>query len=178
MMNADFLDALGQIEKEKDIPRDALLEMIASALSSAYKKTYNEAARIRLRPDPRGRGLRLVCEKEVVEAVENSHLEISLSDAQRRNPRAKLGDILEFEVSADGFVRIAAQTAKQVVVQQIREAEREKVFDEFSGRVGEVTTGVVQRRERRNAYVLLGKVEALLPFSEQVPGEPYRFNDR
>ena len=178
MMNADFLDALGQIEKEKDIPRQDLLEMIAQALSSAYKKTYNEAAIIRLRPDPRGRGLRLVCEREVVEQVENPHTEISLADAQRRNPRAKLGDILEFEVSADGFGRIAAQTAKQVVVQQIREAEREKVFDEFSDRVGEVVTGQIQRREGRNAYVLLGKVEALLPYSEQVPGEPYRFNDR
>src|SRR5207248_1248275 len=107
MMNADFLDALGQIEKEKDIPREHLLEMIASALSSAYKKTYNETARIRLRPDPRGRGLR-----------------------------------------------------------------------EVSDRVGEVVTGVIQRREQRNAFVLLGKVEALLPYSEQVPGEPYRFNDR
>jgi N utilization substance protein A len=177
-MNADFLDALGQIEKEKDIPREHLLEMISSALSSAYKKTYNEAARIRLRPDPRGRGLRLVCEREVVEEVENPHLEIKLADAQRRNPRAKLGDILEFEVSADGFGRIAAQTAKQVVVQQIREAEREKVYDEFSDRVGEVVTGVIQRREQRNAFVLIGKVEALLPYSEQVPGEPYRFNDR
>src|SRR5437868_2847216 len=178
MMNADFLDALGQIEKEKDIPRDHLLEMIAQALSSAYKKTYNETARIRLRPDPRGRGMRLVSEKEVVEEVENSHVEITLADAQRRNPRAKLGDILEFEVSADGFGRIAAQTAKQVVVQQIREAEREKVYDEFSDRVGEVVTGVIQRLEQRNAFVLIGKVEALLPYSEQVPGEPYRFNDR
>jgi len=177
-MNADFLDALGQIEKEKDIPRDHLLEMIGQALCSAYKKTYNETARIRLRPDPRGRGLRLISEKEVVEEVENAHVEIALADAQRRNPRAKIGDILEFEVSADGFGRIAAQTAKQVVVQQIREAEREKVFDEFCDRVGEVVTGVIQRREQRNAFVLIGKVEALLPYSEQVPGEPYRFNDR
>lgn len=178
MMNADFLDALGQIEKEKDIPRDLLLEMIAAALSSAYKKTFNETAKIRLRPDRTGRGLKLVCEKEVVEEVENSHMEIDLPDAQRRNPRAKLGDILEFEVSSDGFGRIAAQTAKQVVVQQIREAEREKVYGEFTDRVGEVISGVVQRREQRNAFVLLGKVEALLPYSEQVPGEPYRFNDR
>src|SRR5439155_6505468 len=134
--------------------------------------------RLKLRPDPRTRGLRLVCEKEVVEEVENTHLQIQLADAQRRNPRAKVGDFLEFEISADGFGRIAAQTAKQVVVQQIREAEREKVYDEFSARVGEVVTGVIQRREQRNAFVLLGKVEALLPYSEQVPGEPYRFNDR
>src|SRR4029450_3100398 len=117
---------------------------------------------------------RLVCEKEVVEEVTNSHLEINLGDAQRRNPRAKLGDILEFEVSADGFGRIAAQTAKQGVVQQIREAEGGKGFAEFSDRVGEVVTGVIQRREQRNAFVLIGKVEALLPYSEQVPGEPYR----
>src|SRR5205085_502106 len=82
------------------------------------------------------------------------------------------------DMPADGFGRIAAQTAKQVVVQRIREAEREKVYEEFAHRVGEVVTGVVQRREQRNAFVLLGKVEALLPYSEQVPGESYRFNDR
>ncbi|MBI3910355.1 MAG: S1 RNA-binding domain-containing protein, partial [Armatimonadetes bacterium] len=177
-MNAEFLDALRQIEKEKEIPAEELLEMIEQALSSAYRKTYNEAAEIRLRPDPRGRGLRMVAEKEVVEVVENPHLEVSLAEAQRRNPQARIGDLIEFEMPMDGFGRIAAQTAKQVVVQRIREAEREKIYDEFGDRVGEVVTGVIQRREQRHCYVLIGKTEALLPHSEQVPGEPYRFNDR
>jgi N utilization substance protein A len=177
-MNGDFLEALRQIEKEKEIPMATLIETIESAIASAYKKAYGETAEIRLRPDQSKRGLRLICEKEVVETVENPHREISLEDARRRSPTAAIGSVLEFDVSADGFGRIAAQTAKQVVVQRIREAEREKVFEDFSDRVNEVVTGIVQRKEMRNAFVALGKVEALLPPSEQVNSEPYRFNDR
>jgi transcription termination/antitermination protein NusA len=177
-MNGDFLDALRQIEKEKDIPMETLIETIESAIASAYKKAFSEAAEIRLRQDPHKRGLRLVCEKEIVETVENPHREMSLADAQRRNPAAQIGETIDVDLTADGFGRIAAQTAKQVVVQRIREAEREKVFEDFSDRIGEVVTGTIQRKEQRNAFVALGKVEALLPYSEQVPSEPYRFNDR
>lgn len=177
-MNGEFIDALRQIEKEKDIPFDQLIETIESALASAYRRAFADGAEVKLRMDSKGRGLRPVLQKVVVEKVENSHREISMPDAQRRNPLAKLGDLVDVDMPADGFGRIAAQTAKQVVVQRIREAEREKVFGEFADRVGEVFTGVVQRREQRNAFVLLGKVEALLPYSEQVPSESYRFNDR
>lgn len=177
-MNGDFIDALRQIEREKDIPFEQLIETIESALVSAYRRAFTDGAEIKLRMDSKGRGLRPVLQKQVVEVVENPHRELSLKDAQRRSPVAKIGDIIEMDLPQDGFGRIAAQTAKQVVVQRIREAEREKVYDEFAHRVGEVITGVVQRREQRNAFVLLGKVEALLPYSEQVPGEPYRFNDR
>jgi transcription termination/antitermination protein NusA len=177
-MNGEFIDALRQIEKEKEIPFAQLVETIESALASAYRRAFADGAEVKLRMDAKGRGLRPVLQKIVVESVENTHREISLADAQRRNPLAKVGDTIDIDMPADGFGRIAAQTAKQVVVQRIREAEREKVFDEFGDRVGEVLTGVVQRRESRGAFVLLGKVEALLPPSEQVPGEPYRFNDR
>jgi transcription termination/antitermination protein NusA len=177
-MNADFIDALRQIEKEKEIPFDQLLETIESALGSAYRRAFANDADVKVRMDSKGRGLRTVLEKTVVEHVENPHVEISVADAQRRNPLAKLGDHVDLDMPSEGFGRIAAQTAKQVVVQRIREAERERVFDEFGTKVGEVVTGVVQRRESRGAYVLLGKVEALLPPSEQVHGEPYRFNDR
>jgi N utilization substance protein A len=177
-MNADFLDALKQIEKEKDIPMATLIETIEAAIASAYKKAFSEAAEIRLRPDATKKGLRLCCEKQVVETVENPHREMGLGEARRRNPTIQVGDVVEVDLTADGFGRIAAQTAKQVVVQRIREAERQKVYDDFSERVNEVVTGVVQRREQRNCFVLLGKVEAILPYSEQVPGEPYRFNDR
>ncbi|MGV3721169.1 MAG: transcription termination factor NusA [Actinomycetota bacterium] len=177
-MNGEFIDALRQIEKEKDIPFDQLVLTIESALSSAYRRAFANDAEVKLRMDSKGRGLRPVIQKAVVEKVEDPHREMPLSDAQRRNPLAKIGDVVDVDMPADGFGRIAAQTAKQVVVQRIREAEREKVYDEFAHRVGEVITGIVQRREQRNAFVLLGKVEALLPYSEQVPGEPYRFNDR
>jgi transcription termination/antitermination protein NusA len=177
-MNGEFIDALRQIEKEKDIPFDVLVETIESALASAYRRAFAEGAEVKLRMDSKGRGLKPVLQKDVVEKVENPHREVSLADAQRRNPMAKLGETIDVDMPQDGFGRIAAQTAKQVVVQRIREAEREKVYDEFAHRVGEVVTGVVQRKEQRNAFVLLGKVEALLPYSEQVPHEQYRFNDR
>ena len=177
-MNGDFVDALRQLEKEKDIPFDQLIETVETALVSAYRRAFSDLAEIKLRTDGKTRGMRAVLVKNVVESVENPHREISLRDAQRRSPTARVGETLDVEVPSDGFGRIAAQTAKQVVVQRIREAEREKVFDEFGHRVGEVITGIVQRREQRNIVVLLGKVESLLPSSEQVPGEPYRFNDR
>ena len=130
-MNADFLDALKQIEKEKDIPMETLIETIESAIASAYKKAFSEAAEIRLRPDPNKKTLRLCCEKQVVETVENPHREMSIAEARRRNPATTIGDTVDVDLTADGFGRIAAQTAKQVVVQRIREAEREKVFDAF-----------------------------------------------
>ncbi len=177
-MNGDFDDALQQIGREKDITREELIETIESALSSAYRRSFAEGGDVKLRQGGKGKGFHPVLVKTVVEVVENPHRELTLSDAQRRNPLAKLGDTMDLDLPSESFGRIAAQTAKQVVVQRIREAEREKVFGEFGERVGEVITGVVQRREQRNVIVLLGKVEALLPYSEQVQGEPYRFNDR
>ena len=177
-MNSEFIETLRQIEREKDIPFEALLETIEIALSSAYRRTYSDGGDVKLRMDPKGRSLRMVLQKVVVEQVESTHREMNLAEAQRRNPLARIGDMIDVDLPTEGFGRIAAQTARQVVVQRIRETEREKVFDEFAHRVGEVVTSVVQRREHRNCFVLLGKVEALLPASEQVHGEPYRFNDR
>jgi N utilization substance protein A len=177
-MNGEFVDALRQIEKEKEIPYDQLVDTIEQALSSAYRRAFADGAEVKLRNDPKGKGLRPMLQKLVVETVENPHREVSLGQAQRLNPMAKMGDTVDVEMPQEGFGRIAASTAKQVVVQRIREAERERVFEEFGDRVGDVVTGVVQRREQRNAFVLLGKVEALLPYSEQVPHEAYRFNDR
>ena len=177
-MNGEFLDALRQIEREKEIPIEVLIETVEVAISTAYRRAFQEDAEIRLRPDARGRGLRLVCEKVVSEEIENPHVQISLSDAQRINPRVQIGDKVEAPLPEAGFGRIAAQTAKQVVVQRLREAERAKIFEQFGHRVGEVVTGTVQRREHRNVILVLGRTEALLPASEQVRGEPYRFNDR
>ena len=177
-MNADFLDALRQIEKEKEIPLEVLLSTIESALETAYKKNYAATGDIRVRVSSSKGGFHVYCEKDVVEAVENSHIEMTVEEARVHNPDAKIGDVIETEVTPENFGRIAAQTAKQVVVQRIREAEREHVYEEFGERVGEVLTGTVQRREQRNVFVNLGKLEALLPPAEQVPTEPYRFNDR
>lgn len=177
-MNSDFLDALRQIEKEKDIPLEILLHTIESALETAYKKNYAATGDVRVRVTSSKGGFQVFCEKDVVERVVNEHTEIGLDDARKHDPDLKLGDSIEIEVTPENFGRIAAQTAKQVVVQRIREAERERVFEEFGERIGEVVTCTVQRREQRNVFVNLGKVEALLPPAEQVPTEPYRFNDR
>lgn len=177
-MNADFLDALRQIEKEKEIPLEVLLSAIESALETAYKKNYAATGDIRVRVSSSKGGFHVYCQKDVVEEVENEHTEISVQEARQYDPEVKQGDIIEIEVTPENFGRIAAQTAKQVVVQRIREAERERVYEEFGERIGEVLTGTVQRREGRNVLVNLGKIEALLPPAEQVPTEPYRFNDR
>ncbi|NLN76412.1 MAG: transcription termination/antitermination protein NusA [Armatimonadetes bacterium] len=177
-MNADFLDALRQIEKEKEIPLEVLLSTIETALETAYKKNFAATGDVRVRVSSSKGGFQVFCAKDVVEDVENDHVEMSVQEARSYNPDAKIGDVIEIEVTPANFGRIAAQTAKQVVVQRIREAERDRVYEEFGDRVGEILTGVVQRREQRNVFVNVGKIEALLPPAEQVHTEPYRFNDR
>lgn len=177
-MNQDFLEALRQIEKEKDIPLEVLLQTIESALETAYKKNYAATGDVRVRVTSSKSGFKVFCQKDVVEEVENDHTEIGIEAARKYDPEAVVGSSVEIEVTPENFGRIAAQTAKQVVVQRIREAEREHVYEEFGERVGEVVTGTVQRKEQRNAFINLGKVEALLPPAEQVPTEPYRFGDR
>lgn len=177
-MNADFLDALRQIEKEKDIPLEALMDTIQSALVTAYKKNYAAIGDVKVRVEATKMGFKVFCEKDVVETVENPHMEMTVAEARKHDPKAEAGSVVEIEVTPENFGRIAAQTAKQVVVQRIREAEREKVYDEFNERIGEVVTGTVQHKEQRNVFINLGRVEALLPPAEQVASEPYRFNDR
>jgi N utilization substance protein A len=177
-MNQDFLEALRQIEKEKEIPLEVLLTTIESALETAYKKNFAATGDVRVRVTSSKSGFKVYCQKDVVEQVENDHTEISLEDARRHDPEATIGSAIEIEVTPEDFGRIAAQTAKQVVVQRIREAERERVYEEYGDRIGEVVTGTAQRREQRNVFINLGKVEALLPPSEQVATEPYRFGDR
>jgi len=177
-MNGDFLEALKAIEKEKEIPLEVLLETVESALVTAYKKNFAATGDVVVRVEILRSGFKVYCEKTVVDQVLNEHTEIALEEARTVDPEAVVGDVIEVEVTPEDFGRIAAQTAKQVVMQRIREAEREHVFEEFSERIGEVLTGTVQRHEQRNVYINLGKIEALLPPSEQVPTEPYRFNDR
>ena len=180
-MNGEFIEALQQIAKEKDIPLDTLIETVESALATAYKRNNAIDGEIKVRIDSNKAAaspFRVFCEKTVVDEVSDSALEIGLDEARKINPEAMLGETVALDVSMGHFGRIAAQTAKQVVVQRIREAERKKIFDEFNERVGEVVTGTVQRREGRNVIINLGKLDALLPVQEQVETEPYRFNDR
>ena len=177
-MNEEFLDALHQIEKEKDIPYEVLLETIEQALVHAYKKRFAITGDVRVLIRTSRTGFKVFCRKEVVEDIENSHTQISLEDARKIDPEAKLGSEIELEVTPEDFGRIAAQTAKQVVMQRIREAEQKQVFEEFKHRKGEVVTGQVQRTEGRCVIISLGKVDAMLPPEEQVAGEHYKHNDR
>lgn len=173
-MNAEFLEALEQLQKEKDIPMGALLQTVEAAMASAYRKHYGSTEEVRLAVDPQARTVQLLVRKPILPEVPEGEELPSLEELEELG----LLKYEEHEVDTAEFGRIAAQTAKQVVMQRIREAEREIVFDEFSHRVGEVVTAEVQRKDARNVFLALGRAEALLPAHEQIPGEPYRFNDR
>jgi N utilization substance protein A len=180
-MNGEFLEALQAIAKEKDIPLDTLIETVESALATAYKRNSPTTGEVKVQIDPQRGSAQpffVFVEKTVVETVENDQEEISLAEARTLDPDALVGEPVKIPVPLGSFGRIAAQTAKQVVVQRIREAERRKIFDEYNERVSEVVTGTVQRREGGNVVITLGKLDAILPRQEQVESEPYRFNDR
>ncbi|MFX4260885.1 transcription termination factor NusA [Pelotomaculum propionicicum] len=177
-MNIDFLEALKDLEKEKGITVDILLEAIEAALLSAYKRNFGSLQNARVHIDRETGDFKVYTQQTVKDQVEDQRQEIALEEAQRINPNYELGDIVETEVTPRNFGRIAAQTAKQVVVQRIREAERDIIFEEFSNREGDIVTGVVQRIEQKNVYIELGKTEAILAPSEQMPGEDYRQGGR
>ncbi|HYH02889.1 MAG TPA: transcription termination factor NusA, partial [Bacillota bacterium] len=177
-MNHEFMDALEQVEKEKGISKDILLDAIETALASAYKRDQKAAQSIEVRIDPDTGDFHVYTHKTVVEEVEDDKNEISLAEAQQLNPIYELNDLVEFEIFPKEFGRIAAQTAKQVVVQRIREAERSIIYDEFANRVGDLMTGIVQRFEQRNIFVDLGRLEGILPANEQMPNERYEQGTR
>ncbi|GGA34402.1 transcription termination/antitermination protein NusA [Kroppenstedtia guangzhouensis] len=177
-MNAEFIDALNQLEKEKGISKEVLIEAIEAALISGYKRNFHSAQNVRVDIDRDTGRVRVFARKTVVEEVTDPRLEISLEAATEINPSFELDDIVEIEVTPADFGRIAAQTAKQVVTQRIREAERSIIYEEFVDREADIVTGVVQRADNRHYYIDLGRVEALLPFAETMPGERFKHNDR
>lgn len=177
-MNFEVVQALKQLEKERGIPRDAVIEALEAALVSAFKRNYGTSQNVKVEIHPETGEISVFAYKSVVEEPGDPRLEISLDDARKDNPEHQLGDVFEVEITPGEFGRIAAQTAKQVVVQKIREAERGIIYEEFSNREGEVVTGIVQRRDDRNVIVDLGRVEAVMPLSEQVYRESYSYGDR
>jgi N utilization substance protein A len=177
-MQVDFVQALRDIGREKDIPLQTLSEIIEAALVSAYKKHFGAACEIHVDIDWDSGGATVFCRKKVVEHVENPHTEMSLAEARRLDPTVHLEEFLDIEMSPSEFGRIAAQTAKQVVAQRIREAERDIIYEEFSNRDGDVVTGVVARRDGRTVFIDIGKVEAILPASEQSPLDACRPGER
>ncbi len=182
-MDGEFIDALEQLQREKDIPMPALIETVEAAMASAYRKKYGVNEDIRLEIDFEGRAVtmyarRLVEPVGAAIATEEEADEGAATMAEGETPVTTGVTYEEHEVDPAEFSRIAAQTFKQVVMQRVREAEREIVYDEFSHRVGELISGEVQRKDARNVFVSINRTEALLPAHEQIPGETFRFGDR
>ncbi|MDW5300693.1 MAG: transcription termination factor NusA [Sedimentibacter sp.] len=178
-MNKEILNALSELEKEKGIRQDVVLEAIRAALETGYKKNFSKATNFSIEMDAENGEYKLFQDKTVVEEVESNSQEISLEEAKTINSKYEYGDIVKIEIKPKkDFGRIAAQTARQVILQKIREAERESIFSEFYGRESDILTGVVQRESKGNIYVDLGKIEGIITANEQIPGEQYNLGDR
>lgn len=177
-MNAEFMQAFEQLGKEKGIAPEILFDAIEAALISAYKRNFSSAQNVRVSLDRLTGDIHVYARKNIVETIENDIIEMGLDEAKKINNAYEIDDIVEIEVTPKNFGRIAAQTAKQVVVQRIREAERGIIYDEFSKREGDILTGIVQRIEQKNVFIDLGKAEAILAPSEQISFEQYKHGDR
>ncbi|MEA1960021.1 MAG: transcription termination factor NusA [Bacillota bacterium] len=177
-MSSEFIQALNELEKERGIPKEALIEAIKLALNTAYKKNFGTSQNVSVEMEQTNGEVRVFAQKKVVGQVEDKCMEISLADAEEINPRCVLDQIINVEVTPSNFGRIAAQTAKQVVVQKLREAERSMIFEEFAEREGEVVTGTVQRIESRIVAVNLGRTEAIMLPSDQISSERYEVGQR
>ena len=177
-MNADFLAVLEFWEREKGINRDVLTAAVHEALLSAAKKAVGPAREMRVVIDQKSGDIRAYAKLIVSERVISKHDQISVFDARRLKADAQLGDEVEVEVTPTGFGRIAAQYAKQALMQQIRRAEKALIFTEFKDRVGDIISGTVRRFDRSDVIVDLGKYEALLPNRERVPTEEYQVGER
>ena len=176
-MSAELFNLLDEIEEEKGISKDVVLDALESALISAYKKNFGAVEDINVKFSDDG-DIRIFARKEVVEEVEDRDTQISLEDAQKIKGDYKAGDVAEFEVTPDSFGRIAAQTARQVVFQRIREAEREKMVDEYSDRENSIASAIVRKIERRNVMLEIDGAESVLMPNEQVKHDNYRVGER
>jgi N utilization substance protein A len=177
-MNTDIFNALEDLAKEKGVSKDILFEAIETALISGYKKNFNSAQNVRVDVNRQTGAVRVLARKEVVEVVEDPRLQISLEQAREISPSYEVGDTVELEVTPRDFGRIAAQTAKQVVTQRIREAERAIIYNEFIDREEDIVTGIMQRQDSRNIYIDLGRTEALMPLHEKMPTDQFKHGDR
>ena len=175
----ELVIALNELEKEKGIKKDYMLESIETALVTAYKRNYDSNAdNVKVTMHPESGEIHVIAEMEVVETVEDDKTQINLEDAKKVNKNLEVGDTAQVEIIPRNFGRIAAQTAKQVIIQKIREASRNVLFDEFSERKGEIISGLVQKADGGIVVVDLGKLEGVMPLKEQIPTEKYKVNDK
>ena len=172
-MKSELLEALEALEKEKGISKEMLLDTIEAALITAYKKNFGSAQNVKVTIDQNSGDVKVFSRREVVEECYDNFFEIDIEEAKEIDANYQAGDFIEKEVTPRDFGRIAAQTAKQVVVQRIREAERGIIFDEFVDRESEIVTGTIQRVSKGTVFINLGKTEAVLLPSEQIPNEEY-----
>ncbi len=177
-MKNEFITAITLLAAEKNLPKEVVFDAVEVALASAYKKDNLAQSNVVVKINPDDGSMRVYTTRAVVEELVDDHIEMSLEEARRMRIDAKIGDVFEFEATPANAGRIAAQTAKQVVLQRLREAEREVVYEEYAGKEGDIVSGVVQRMEGRNAIIDLGKTEAVLPPPEQVRTEHYRPTQR
>ena len=176
--NPELIEALNAIEKEKDISKEILLEAIENSLLAACKNQFGKSDNIRVNLDRETGEFHVFQDKEVVEEVEDPMLQLSLTEAEVKHPGSALGDIISFEVTPKNFGRIAAQKAKQVVVQKIREEERKVLYDQYYMKERDIVTGTVQRYSNGNYNINLGKIDAILTSQEQVATEQFAPQER
>ena len=176
--NKELILALEDLEKEKGIKKEYLLESIESALVTAYKRNFDALENVKVVMDKQTGATYVYSIKEVVERANDPVQEISLDEAKKINKSIQIGDNVEIEIVPKNFGRIAAQTAKQVIVQKIREAEREIIYTEYSDKKGEIVSGPIQKSEKGIVVMDLGKLEGVMPLKEQIPTEHYNVNDK
>jgi len=174
----ELIMAMEELEKERGISKAYLLESLETALVTAYKKNFEAAENVKVEIDENTGDIHVYSQKTVVEEIENEMLEISLADAKKKSKKAEIGDIVNIEIIPKDFGRIAAQTAKQVMLQKIREVERNMVFTEYNDRKGEIVTGIVQKADGGTIVLDLGKLEGIMPVKDQIPTETYSVNDK
>lgn len=177
-MNTELLTYLDQIAREKGIDKSVLIEAVRGAILSASKKAVGPADNLRIDIDAKTGAIKAIATLNVVDFVHNRHGEISLAEARRIRPESQIGETVEIEVTPGNFGRIAAQAARQAIVQRIRQAERDIIYDEYKDQVGDILSGMVRRFERSDVVIDIGRTEAVMPQRERVPTEEYQVGDR
>ncbi|MCX6932623.1 MAG: transcription termination/antitermination protein NusA, partial [Verrucomicrobia bacterium] len=177
-MSSEILSVLEYMEKEKGIPRTDMIATIVNALKTAALKGINSGQELRIDINPKNGQLHVWAVMKVVDSIGNQKTDIHVEKAQAFKPGAVVGDVIEKEVDPSSLGRIAAQTARQAVMQRLRQFEKDRIFDDFKDQIGNIVTGTVRRRERNDIFIDLGKAEAVMPGKEQVPGEEYQPGDR
>ncbi|MFY8215097.1 MAG: transcription termination factor NusA, partial [Chthoniobacterales bacterium] len=177
-MNAEMLAMLDYLERERGIGRDALVDAISGAILTSARKSFATAKDLRIDISPRTGEIKAFAKPIVVEKIDNQHDQITLAKARQIQPDVQIGDEIEIEVTPRDFGRIAAQTARQAIMQRIRQIEKDMIYEEFKDRAGEIVNGTVRRFERSDVIIDLGKFEGIMPSKERVPTEEYTIGDR